>query len=309
MATRAGSTFGPPSRSLVTIVLPTYNRASRLPQALRSCLQQTYQNLEVIVVDDGSIDNTPEVVASFQSQDPRVRYCRQKNQKLPAALNAGFRTSRGEFLTWISDDNRFHEDAIEIMAQALEENPDAGLVYCGYEIVDAQGTLMQKVRPPGPECIFNLNCVQACFMYRRKVYEVVGDYDPAWLYVEDYDYWLRVQKRFKLLHLPDVHPYSFVMHEQSLTSGLGPQQKILVARVQLSHASPWNEKLGILAAAPAHVAEAYAEQGDWGRTLVMCLLYVMFKPWRGYRWIRALDILRIAQRRVVPQDSAIGSTP
>jgi glycosyltransferase involved in cell wall biosynthesis len=145
-------------QTLASIVLPTYNRASRLPKALRSCLQQTYQNLEVIVVDDGSTDNTAEVVASFQREDSRVRYLRQENQKLPAALNTGFRASRGEFLTWISDDNLFHQDAIEIMVGALEKSPDVGLVYCGYDIVDAQGNLLQTVDPPGPEHIFNLNC-------------------------------------------------------------------------------------------------------------------------------------------------------
>jgi glycosyltransferase involved in cell wall biosynthesis len=308
MTTQGESTatiLGVHSPALVTIVLPTYNRASRLPGALHSCLQQTYRNLEVIVVDDGSTDNTLEVVAPFQREDSRVRYLRQENQKLPAALNTGFRASMGKFLTWISDDNRFHEDAIEIMAQALHENPDVGLVYCGYDIVDAQGNLLQKVHPPGPDCLFNLNCVQACFMYRRKVYEVVGDYDPAWLYVEDYDYWLRVQKRFNLAHLPHVQPYSFVVHQQSLTSRLGPKQRILVSRVRMSHASRWSTKLRIFAATPSYVAEAYAERGDRGRTLVSCVLYVLFKPWQPYRWVRALEILRSALTRMAPQDSAI----
>jgi len=278
---------------MVTIVLPTYNRAARLPGALRSCLQQTYRNLEVIVVDDGSTDNTPEVVASFQSEDPRVRYLRQENQKLPAALNTGFRASKGDLLTWISDDNRFHQDAIEIMAGFLEKNPEVGLVYCGYDIVDAQGNLLQEVHPPGPESIFNLNCVQACFMYRRKVYEVIGDYDPAWLYVEDYDYWLRVQKRFKLSHLPVVLLFSWVTHEQSLTSLLGgPQQRTLIAKVQIRHASPWTRKLRVLSAAPAQVAEAYAARGDRGRAYLACLVYVMFKPWRVYRWGHAREVLR-----------------
>jgi len=278
---------------MVTIVLPTYNRASRLPGALRSCVQQTYRNLEVIVVDDGSTDSTPEVMAAFQREDPRVRYLRQENKKLPAALNTGFRASKGDLLTWISDDNRFHQDAIEVMAGFLEKSPDVGLLYCGYDIVDAQGNLLQKVHPPGPESIFNLNCVQACFMYRRKVYEVIGDYDPAWLYVEDYDYWLRVQKRFQLAHLPDIQLFSWVTHQQSLTSLLGgPQQKILIAKVQLSHASPWSSKLRILSAAPAQIAEAYAARGERGRAYLACLLYVMFKPWRGYRWGRALEILR-----------------
>jgi glycosyltransferase involved in cell wall biosynthesis/ubiquinone/menaquinone biosynthesis C-methylase UbiE len=286
-----------PSLAMVTIVLPTYNRASRLPGALRSCLQQTYRNLEVIVVDDGSTDNTAEVVASFQREDPRVRYLRQQNQKLPAALNAGFRASKGDLLTWISDDNRFHQDAIEIMAGFLENNPDVGLMYCGYDIVDAQGNLLQIVDPPGPESIFNLNCVQACFMYRRKVYEVIGDYNPAWQYVEDYDYWLRIQKRFKLARLPNVHPYTWAIHHQSLTFKLGPRQKALAARVRMSHASPWKRKWRIFAETREEIGESWAEQANWGRAFVAGLQLIVAEPWRIRRWVRALQIFRFALSR------------
>jgi glycosyltransferase involved in cell wall biosynthesis len=287
-----------PVTNLVSIIVPTFNRAALLPRALRSCVQQTYPNLELIVVDDGSTDNTPEVVTSFQREDPRIRYVRQPNQKLPAALNAGFRASRGEFFTWISDDNLFHPEAVAIMAGALQKRSDLGLVYCGYDIVDGEGNLLQKVRPPGPESIFTHNCVQACFMYRRKVYEAIGDYDPAWLYVEDYDYWLRVQQQFKLAHLPEVQPFSLVIHGGSLTSQLGaPRQKFLIAKVQIHHASPWSSKLRILSAAPAQIAEAYAAQGERGRAALGCLLYVLFKPWQGYRWRHAQEILRRPSQR------------
>jgi glycosyltransferase involved in cell wall biosynthesis len=293
-----------PSPALVAIVLPTYNRAARLPGTLRSCLQQTHRNLEVIVVDDGSTDNTSEVVAAFQREDSRVRYLRQQNQKLPAALNTGFRASKGEFLTWISDDNRFHREAIGIMVAALEKSPDVGLVYCGYEIADAQGNLLQKVQPPGPESIFNLNCVQACFMYRRKVYEVIGDYDPAWLYVEDYDYWLRIQKRFKLARLPNVHPYTWATHQQSLTSELGPRQKVLAARVRMRHASPWKRKWRVFAETREDIGESYAEQGNGAKAFVAAFQFGVVEPWRLRRWVRAVQIFRFAlSRRKINQDS------
>ncbi len=288
---------------LVSIVLPTYNRAALLPGAIESCLRQTYEELEVIVVDDGSTDGTPEVVSAFERQDSRVRYLRQANQKLPAALNTGFRVSRGEFLTWSSDDNRFHPDAIQIMAEALEHSPDVGLVYCGYELVDAEGNVLQRIRVPGPETLAVVDNV-FCFLYRRVVYEVIGEYDPHWLYVEDYDYWLRIQKKFKIAYLPDVYPYSYMTHPGSLGSQLGsPFQKALTARLQIHHASSWIGKLRILSGAPAQVAEAYARQGDGGRAVFGCLLYILFKPWRGYRWRRALEILR-PTASPVPRPSA-----
>src|SRR5438552_1877085 len=100
---------------LVSIVLPTYNRAHFLAGAIRSCLAQTYRNLEVIVVNDGSSDDSSRIVHEFAREDRRVRYVYQQNQKLPAALNTGHRLARGSYLTWTSDDNRFDPDAVELM--------------------------------------------------------------------------------------------------------------------------------------------------------------------------------------------------
>ncbi|MBV9464137.1 MAG: glycosyltransferase, partial [Verrucomicrobiae bacterium] len=81
---------------LVSIVLPTYNRADLLGRSIQSCLEQTYRNLEVIVVDDGSTDGTPKLVREYAAKDARVRSHRQQNAGLPCALNAGFLMAKGE---------------------------------------------------------------------------------------------------------------------------------------------------------------------------------------------------------------------
>jgi glycosyltransferase involved in cell wall biosynthesis len=294
---------------LVSIVIPTYNRADRLPKALQSCLRQTYRNLEVIVVDDGSTDETSQVVAAFRHEDPRIRYHRQQNQKLPAALNAGFRISRGEYLTWTSDDNLYHVNAIEVMVKGLEENRDVGLVYCGCILVDAAGHIIRREELRGPECLPEYNSVGACFMYRRRVYEEVGDYDPAWLYVEDYDYWLRVQKRFKLAQIPDVSPYSRTWHDQSLTLQLGPRQCLLGAKLQLRHARSW-KKISIFIRTREHVASAYAELGDWHGALLACVVFALGEPWRRWKWLHSIKVVRAALKaRTVRRESAIRPTP
>jgi hypothetical protein len=134
-------------------------------------------------------------------------------------------------------------------------------------------------------------------MYRRKVYEVIGDYNPAWQYVEDYDYWLRVRKQFKLARLPNVHPYTWGIHQQSLTSKLGPRQKALAARVRMSHASPWKKKWRIFAETREEIGESWAEQGNCGGALVAGLQLVLVEPWRVRRWVRAVQIFRFALSR------------
>ncbi|MBV9469406.1 MAG: glycosyltransferase family 2 protein [Abitibacteriaceae bacterium] len=232
---------------LVSIVLPTYNRAERLPRALRHCLQQTYSHLEVIVVDDGSKDDTPQVVAQFQKEDARVRYVRQDNQGLPAALNTGFRESRGEYLTWTSDDNWYHAEAIAIMARALEQRPTVSFVYCDYKAVDGAGNLLRPVPLAEPEVLMRENCVGACFLYRRRVYEQIGDYDCNLFLAEDYDYWLRVRQHFQMVHIPDVCPYSYGWHEDSLTERRLAGVASMTLRARLKNAANWQEKLVALA--------------------------------------------------------------
>src|SRR5512137_2512935 len=107
-----------PDKPLVSIVLPTYKRAHVLPHAISSVLNQTYTNLELVIVDDNSPDDTLEVVKLFN--DSRIHYVKNEpNLKLPRALNRGFSLARGEYLTWTSDDNLYAPTAIERMVDAL----------------------------------------------------------------------------------------------------------------------------------------------------------------------------------------------
>ena len=116
-----------PEQPLVSIVIPTYNRAHVLAYAVRSVLDQTYTNLELIIVDDNSPDNTRAVVDSFK--DERIRYVKNEpNLKLPRTLNKGFSLAKGSFLTWTSDDNLYANNAIEKMVATLQAG-NCGFVY------------------------------------------------------------------------------------------------------------------------------------------------------------------------------------
>lgn len=269
---------------LVSIILPTFNRAGRLAGAIESCLAQTYPSIEVVVVDDGSTDKTPAVLAELSAQDPRVRALHQPNARLPRALNAGFRASLGEYLTWTSDDNTYAPDAIALMAAALDANPDVGLVYCDYlEVADGGGE-SRRVHLPEPTLLPSQNCVGACFLYRRAVYEAVGEYDPDLFLAEDYDYWLRVAKRFPLLHLPDVCPYRYGTHPGSLTVQRQAAVRLAAVRARLKNASPGWPRLHAFLASRGVAAEAALEAGRPGRAAVYVLGYALCRPWNPYGW-------------------------
>jgi glycosyltransferase involved in cell wall biosynthesis len=207
------------SEKLVSIVLPTYNGASYLRESIESCIKQTYQNLEIIIVDDGSTEETKEILSNYS--DPRIhRLDHSTNRGLPAALNTGFSYSHGDFLTWTSDDNLYVNSAIEVMVGFLENHPEVGLVRAQYWEIDDQGKIIRLLDPGPIENLKDMDTIGACFMYRRSVYEKIGSYNENARLVEDYEYWLRVSQWFTILPL-DQSLYYYRVHNRSLTSQTG----------------------------------------------------------------------------------------
>jgi len=202
--------------SKVSIVLPTYNGSRYLREAIANCLNQTYSNIELIVVDDASTDDTPAILASYQ--DPRLQVIRhERNKRLPTALNTGFAHATGKYLTWTSDDNFYTPQAIETLVQYLEDHPLVAFVYSRCWLVDETGAVVGEVETGPPEGLEYNNCVGACFLYRREVYEAIGDYNAKVALSEDYEYWLRVMQRFRMAFL-DEPLYYYRQHSQSLTA-------------------------------------------------------------------------------------------
>ncbi|MBD5537238.1 MAG: glycosyltransferase [Lachnospiraceae bacterium] len=202
----------------VSIVLPVYNGEEHLAEAITSVLSQTYENMELIIVDDCSTDGTPQIISNFVEKDNRVKAIRNKvNQKLPRSLNIGFGLAEGELLTWTSDDNRYKEDAVEKMSDYLEHHPEIGMVYCDYTIIDENGIEREKKCLDEPERLLWGNTVGACFLYTKEVAQKVGSYDSEMFLAEDYDYWIRIYKEGPIVHLPE-NLYYYRRHSKSLTT-------------------------------------------------------------------------------------------
>ncbi len=209
---------------LVSVVLPSYNGEKYIQEAIDSILSQSFRDIELILVDDCSSDNTLEIMRRYSELDDRVSVIHNDhNCKLPAALNIGIATARGRFISWTSDDNFFDSIALENMTTVLLSEPDStAMVTCKYRIwnTNDRGEVISEAisKDFNEEDIYSHNTVGACFLYRATVIGEIGEYDTNLFCAEDYDYWLRIfSGAGKIKYLNKVL-YTYRQHPKNLTA-------------------------------------------------------------------------------------------
>lgn len=222
-------------KDLVSIVLPVYNGEDYVDLAIESVLSQTFKNFELIIVDDGSTDKTPQIVDAYALKDSRIKVIHQENRKLPRTLSRGFREARGELFTWTSADNIMHPQFLEKFVADMKKYKHTGMIYGNIRLIDEKGNPKTDFgwyseEPENPEnvilpkCVLELNTyannfVGAAFMYRAVAACVAEDYSRHKYGIEDYDYWMKINELFTLRHASfnDIE-YSYRLHSKSLTS-------------------------------------------------------------------------------------------
>jgi len=193
---------------LVSVIIPNYNHARFVSDAIQSVLDQTYKNFEIIVVDDGSTDNSREVIAQFGD---KVQCIHQKNAGLSAARNTGIKASKGSLIGVLDADDMYEPVFLETLVGELQTNPNADGVYCGYQFVDEKNELLPQIenRPVPGDGLYNALLdgnffVPESIFLRRHVYDAVGLFDEVLRACEDWDVWLRVTKKFRIVHSPQI---------------------------------------------------------------------------------------------------------
>jgi len=186
---------------LVSAIIPCYNQAHFLGEAIASVRRQTYEHQEIIVVDDGSTDDTAQVAARAAG----VRCIQQKNAGLAAARNAGLRASRGDYVVFLDADDRLLPDAFAAGASTLDEHPQCAMAYGHVRLVNAAGSPL-----PAPQQ-FNVDAehyfellrhnyiwTPGVAMYRRTVFDAVGDFDTSANASADFDLNLRIARSYPI---------------------------------------------------------------------------------------------------------------
>lgn len=202
----------------VSIVLPTYNGEEYLRESVESIISQSFTDWELIIVDDCSTDSTPRIAEEYAAKDCRIRVIHNEvNKKLPCSLNVGFRSACGDYLTWTSDDNKYLPNAIDRMVNYLDNNTNEYMVCAKMNIISENGEFIQVGKSYSNKMMVYANCLGACFLYRKSVINDIGEYNPDFFLVEDYEYWLRILYKYGNIGFIDEVLYLYRRHSKSLT--------------------------------------------------------------------------------------------
>jgi glycosyltransferase involved in cell wall biosynthesis len=208
----------------VTVIIPAYNYARYLEGAVRSALAQTHQPLEVIIVDDGSTDSTPELGSRLASDLPRVRYTRQQNAGLSAARNTGIALASHPFVTFLDSDDEFLPHMVQTLMQAFDTQPaDTALIACATIRMDRDGNPMgeKRLAPVGSrpysaaDILFKTR-FPCCVVARRSCFDSVGLFDPELRSSEDRDMWIRIALHHRIYYL-DQRLVRIRRHESNMS--------------------------------------------------------------------------------------------
>lgn len=212
---------------LVSIILPTYNGAVRISDAIKSVLNQSYTNWELLVIDDGSKDNTKEIVENFTKTDSRVKYIKNENNLgIQKTLNKGIREAKGEYIARIDDDDIWCDSQkLEKQVEFLDKNKDYVLVGTGVIVVDEGGKelfryLVSVSDYDIRERLLGKNCfVHSSVVFRKAIVLEIGGYGEGSdvRHMEDYDLWLRIGLKGKFANLP-MYSIKWCLRNGSLSS-------------------------------------------------------------------------------------------
>lgn len=203
------------------MVIPVYNQADYVLAAVDSVLEQDYPSIDLTVVDDGSTDATPRLLAERSGE---FRVLTQVNRGAAAALNRGIQESSGEFVCWLSADDLFLPEKVTRQVEAFGDEPDLGLVYTGFEQIRANGQSIIRVAAPVPVhpdpfvMVFWRNSINgSSVMVRREVFDVCGPFDESLRADVDGDMWLRLTQRYRVRRIDGVY-LKYRVHDRALSA-------------------------------------------------------------------------------------------
>ncbi len=222
-------------KPLVSVVIPVYNGANYMCEAIDSALSQTYQNIEIIVVNDGSTDNgeTEKIALSYGD---KIKYYKKENGGCASALNFGISKMNGEYFSWLSHDDVYLPDKIQKQVDCINENNldrDSTVISCESYVINAEGKTMRKTNADYKGSIsafqaFEKNILGKCFngcalLIPKKILDKTGLFSTHFVYILDWEYWIRIA----------LNGYSYYCLEEHLVKNRRHNNQVSVKKQEL----------------------------------------------------------------------------
>ncbi len=280
----------------VDVIIPAYNAVKYLPAAIESVVAQTFEDWRIVLVDDGSTDNTTEVVAPFIKQlGPKLKYIKQPNSGLPAARNAAIHNSSAEFLALLDADDVWLPFRLTESLMRFENRPRVGLAYGLISRINPDGIVFdtfegnqQHAEGSIAPYIYMRTVELPCptITFRRKCVDEVGLFDETMRATEDRDLWLRIALRYEVAFVPRVIAY----YRSSPNSMSTDSDRMLKAQLQFIQKHYGANGCGILARQIA-LARVYKQQAE---------VFLL----RGQLWAALMSSLRALALYPLDMDNA-----
>jgi|GEM_PF-740745 len=262
-----------------SVCVPTHNRARFIEGTIRSALAQAYPRFEVVVVDDGSTDNTAEILACLE--DPRVRFLVKEHSGGPATRNRCIGEARGEFIVWLDSDDQMLPGTLELYARELAGHPEVDVLYGDLQVVDENlvPNLIWKYRNYHgwtshlvTETVIENRIPNVCTLIRKACYQKVGGYDTAFPRAHDYEFWSRLAPVAVFRHVNQIVAL-YRQHEQSLSKLTKRPDTSYEAKVVKAMVA----RLGVRALFPfCHGPAVTSEGGDARGWLIVAMLMLKY---------------------------------
>lgn len=222
----------------VSVIIPVYNRAHLLRESINSVLDQDYQDIEVVVVDDGSVEPIKDVVRQY---DDRVRYIRQENSGASTARNTGVLYSTGDYLMFLDSDDILLPNALERLAGALDSSPEYGAAYCGWIETDGPGHVIFRSELNSPtgnifvDVCTRWLCIVHSVMVRRQCIAKSGLFDTDLTMYEDWNFNIRLAAHWQFVYVPEHLVEYRTWHSSSSTikKNLSRQKRIYLKKLSV----------------------------------------------------------------------------
>lgn len=238
----------------VSVIIPVFNSSRFLAKAIESVLAQTYQNFEIILVDDGSTDNSKEIILSFLTKFPdKVSYLYQQNKGIAGARNTGLKNSSGVYIALLDADDRWLPTRLEESVIVLQNQPDIGLVHSDIVIIDENDTIIES---PTRETRYlsgsifehlflrkaNISAVSVLFRRSCIVDVELFDEDPRCMGCDDRDLWLRISEKYHIVYIDKILS-QYRIHSSNYSNNL---EKMVSARYYIVSKYRKNKESSIL---------------------------------------------------------------